>query len=50
MPASDHAGSVMAQGMDGYTQAMLDSIKNSQDPTEGLNAAASKVPSLSQAT
>ncbi len=36
-------GSVIAQGMDEYTQEMLDSIRNNQDPKEGLNAAASKV-------
>jgi len=35
-------GSVLADGMDGYIEAMLDSIKNKQDPKEGLSATASK--------
>ena len=36
-------GSVTAQGMDEYTQEMLDAVNNKQDPKEGLNAAAGKV-------
>ena len=35
-------GSAMEQGLDGYIQAMLDSIKNNEDPKEGLKAAACK--------